>query len=363
MALKFTAEGIETIHRTLRQFPAGAATAEVAAVLPESPDARTLDKWLGEMVTFGRARREGDGVEARYFAIVAEDAVPASTPALPETDPEFDKMLQLSLPFLLTLKRSREQTRANLQHQAAQHEKTGAAMKAYIEYGLGRLDAFTLAEAQECGFTEEQYQAWSIAYHGGAAPAFPAPPPRDDDSAASTPLAPTAVRSLPISTAVAAAPALADPLDPGATRPLPRPPTPPGVGPAPSPFNAGGRAPDPSQEIGRALENLQLDRMFAWALAAAKQTVTWPRLAVCVAWALAVRGYLMHSLYLSLGVSVAMIVIAGAPWLYFRWRDRAGEQAHLEGRDIATALLAGGFVTMLFAKAVLSLLLALRVML
>jgi hypothetical protein len=72
---------LEAIERVVRNHPAGASAAEVAAALPEKSSSRTLQSQLSRLVREGRLVMEGAGKRTRYRSASAPDSDTAGASA------------------------------------------------------------------------------------------------------------------------------------------------------------------------------------------------------------------------------------------------------------------------------------------
>lgn len=277
-------------------------------------------------------------------SVGATASVPAPTAespmAVPRVVPEAFLDLFDSCVFSIVIGRHAKNTATiYLQQQAMQCFDSMRERTWFVRYGLARLDALTLEEAENCGVLPEQFEPWKLDYSPTKETDQPAAPERSPTAAAAEPVAKeTNTRSK-----VARAPHL--PLTRGAM----------------------------IKEAIDLAEPLELGNVWQQSLASLKLLITWRRVGIAVAWGMAVsiisrkvvlaavaraaaKGTATKLVAITGPLSYLMIPAAGVAWLIFRWNDCRKTDAKLQAIDYVATLLLGGIISLMAGSTIASIL-------
>lgn len=263
----------------------------------------------------------------------------ATTDTLPKaSDPDFAPMFELAVPTIIGARLHSTAVVHALRSQAGKNGKVGRGMGAYVKYALGRLDAFTPTDAEAYGITAAEFNAWKRQYS-----------PTDERAVASSPVVPATAN--PTATTSIPAPAKRTLLG------LDLPPVESEIGEESTSASARLTKDKPSPEdlLSGGPDLVKLTRfvhtgLFAAALAMTKSLLTWRRVVIAVGWAIALRLIVLPAYFPPPGLVLALIPVAGLPWVAFRWQDRAKQKRPFSIGEAVLFLLLGGWVGLWTAR-------------
>jgi hypothetical protein len=269
--------------------------------------------------------------------LAAGPAAAAPAAAIPVAPTPFEEQFESSVLRIVAGMSPKVTATVLLQQQAMQCFDTLNERKAFVRYGLARLDALTLEEAESYGIFPEQFEQWRPYYDQVTADGE-----QDDqeeqgtgDSGQAAGRAPTKARG---------------------TR-VPR-----------IPLTRGAVL----REAVTLAEPLALGDVWERGMAALKSLITWRRVGIALGWGIFVcvvsqkllmamaarantpQGPNKAMLTLMGPLSYLMIPAAGLAWLVFRSNDCRKTGAKLEALDYGATLIGGGMVSLVVGKVIVS---------